>query len=212
MASESPTRPTGTAERTARAATREIGLRTLALGTVSGVGAALLGYLLTYALLASSAMSVLARHGPQYSIARDVLPQFSGSIPVWQAVGWLYYNAHWASVKFQQVGQQGGNFLNFLAYEGGALAWLWLLPAIILVGTGALFAYLTDLRTWNAGALAGATITVGYALALLVGIEGLAVEVSGVLISPELTLVALLGFPLVFGCLGGLLGSIGNRS
>lgn len=211
MPPESSTQAVDVTEHAGQATGRVIGVRTLALGAASGVLTALLGYLAIYAVLASRVMDILARHGPQYSIARDVLPQFSGSIPVWKAVGWLYYNAHWVGVKFQEVGQQGGNFLNFLAYEGGVYAWLWLLPAVLIVMAGALIASRSGAQSVRESALAGATVTVGYGLVLLAGMTVFAVEIGGVYVSPELTFVALLGFPVVFGALGGGVRGLRNR-
>jgi len=211
MAPDSSTQAVDVTGHAEQAMGQIIGFQTLVLATLSGVVTALLGYLAIYAMLASRAMEVLGRHGPQYSIARDVLPQFSGSIPVWKAVGWLYYNAHWAGVKFQEVGQQGGNFLNFLAYEGGVYAWLWLLPAALTVMAGALIASRAGGQSLRESALAGATVTVGYGLVLLAGTAVFAVEVGGVYVSPELTFVALLGFPAVFGALGGIVTGLRHR-
>jgi len=211
MAPEPSTQAVDSPEYAEPTTSRAIGTRTLVRGLVLGIVTALLGYLITYAVLGSRAMDLLARHGPQYSIARDILPQFSGSIPAWKAVGWLYYNAHWAGVKFQEVGQQGGNFLNFLAYEGGVYAWLWLLPAVLVTAAGALVASRASTRSLGKSALAGATLTVGYGLVLFAGTAVLAVEVGGVHVAPELTFLAFLGFPAVFGALGGGVRGLRNR-
>jgi|GEM_PF-681502 len=179
--------------------------RTLGVGSVVGVLLAAMSYAVTYAWMADRAVPILSRYADQYSIARAVLPEYAAAIPPWKAVAWLFYNAHRGGVRFSLVGpgQTGSNYVDYLGAAGGAVAWLWLVPATVLVIGGAAVAVRVGARTVRAGVLAGASVAVGYAGALFVVEPLLVVEVATWEIGTGATLSGVIGIPVVCGGVGG---------
>lgn len=188
-----------------------LSVRTALAGTVLGALAALLGYLVTYALLAGDALALIARYAPAYSIARRVFPAHLDAVPVWKAVAWHFYTAAGGGVRFEVLGQQGANTLHFVDYAGGLYAWLWLLPAMLLLVAGAGVALVGGVERPREGAVAGALVTVGYLLATVLASASLAVVVAGFRVGPETGVGMVFGYPIAFGALGGVAVAILGR-
>lgn len=177
--------------------------RSALAGTVLGAVAALLAYLATYAILAGDALALIARYAPAYSIARRVFPAHLDAVPVWKAVAWHFYTAAGGGVKFEVLGQQGANTLHFVDYAGGLYAWLWLVPALLVLVAGAAVALAGRAERPREGAVAGVLVTVGYLPATVLASGSLAVVVAGFRVGPETSVAMVLGYPIVFGALGG---------
>ncbi|MFB6073903.1 MAG: hypothetical protein ABEJ89_02695 [Haloarculaceae archaeon] len=191
----------------------QAGFVAAAVGTVAGILAPVVGYALTYSLLAPSARAVLRRHAPVYGIAQAVIPAHVDAVPTWKLVGWLFYNAHGGQVQFTVLGELGANALNFVADEGGAIGWLWLLPAALLVVAGAAVVLVAGVGGLRDGALAGAAIAPAYAVVVLAAAPEFAVTAAGYRMALPSSFVAVIVFPLCFGALGGaLVGALRRRS
>lgn len=69
--------------------------RPLVESAVAGVGAWLLGYALTYLLVATDIES---------SSLNQLVEFFEGESPVYELVGWVFYNAHLVDVSYSGLG------------------------------------------------------------------------------------------------------------
>ncbi|MBP1986686.1 transporter [Halolamina salifodinae] len=169
----------------------------LAQGAAAGVGAYLLGYLITYLATSGSVEERLA----SFNFIADL---FGGdTATVWQGVGWLFYNAHF--VRTRATGGFGGpRSQNFIAAsDGGAVVLLYLVPVILLLAAGLAVARLGSADDLADGAVGGATVVLGYLPLALLGRFLFDYDGS---VAPDLVTAVLLAglvYPLVFGALGG---------
>jgi hypothetical protein len=173
----------------------------LAQGAAAGLGAYLLGYLITYVWQGGSVEERLAG----FNFIADLFG--SEPIAVWQGVGWLFYNAHF--VRTRITGGLGGpRSENFIAAsDGGALALLYLVPVVLIFAAGLTVARLADADALADGAAAGVTVVLGYLPLALVGRFLFSYDGS---VAPDLVTALLLAglvYPLLFGALGGAAGS-----
>lgn len=122
--------------------------------------------------------------------------------------GWVFYNAHGIDIRVPTT--FSSETRNFLA-EGSARL-LFLYPPLVLLAVGAVAA--RTKRTLRSGALAGASLTAGYA-PLLIFVAGLLTYEANlglrtvtvqVVVDSSLYTTAL-AYPLVFGAIGGLLAA-----
>lgn len=179
---------------------------TLTKGAVAGVAAFVVGYLVTYAWLAPSVDDSLR--------GLNLLAQLLGidAIPTWKGVGWLFYGAHGVATRFPTAGG-GTELVNLVEQSGDRTAvLLYVLVPVLLLLAGAIIARLAAADAPDEGAVAGATVAVGYVVLAVVGTVGFAHAIgdTGASIAPDpLTgvLLAGVGYPLVFGAVGGALSS-----
>ncbi|GAB3418743.1 hypothetical protein GCM10027435_19240 [Haloparvum alkalitolerans] len=169
----------------------------LAAGAAAGAAAYLLGYLVTYVWQSGSVEERLQ--------GVNFLADLFGSdpIPVWKAVGWLFYNAHFVRTRFEG-GLGGPRSENFIAAaEGGSLALLYLVPVVLLVGAGLAVVALDGADEPADGALAGAAAVVGYLPLAVVG--AFLFSYDGSIAPDAVTAVLLAGvvYPLALGAVGG---------
>lgn len=170
-----------------------------------GVFAAAIGYLLTYVLIAS-----------------EVRTEFGDGVADWKAVAWYYYNAHMVDVEVSgAVGSFGGSSTVDLIAQSGSTsaALLYVLPPLVLVGAGALLAVQWDVADIGEAVVAGAPVTIGYAMVIGLGAivaetsaerSFFGIEASGSM-GPELVPAIVLGgilYPLVFATGGAVLAAI----
>lgn len=176
----------------------------LARGLGAGVGAYLLGYLVAYLALSGSVEERLEGFNFVASV-------FGGEpISAWQAVGWLFYNAHFVRTRAEGgFGTQSENFI--AASDGGAAVVLYLLPIVLLAGAGALLARVASADDPQDGATAGATVVAGYLPVAVLG--AFLFDYQGTIAPDLVTAVLLAGllYPLVFGAVGGALGSVAGE-
>lgn len=167
-----------------------------------GLIAAVLGYLLSYLLVAGE-----ARNAAFAEIAE------------WKVVAWYFYNGHFVDViGTSSIGDFGSaQSIDFIAQSSAAsTGLLYILPPLVLVGVGGLLAYRLDAGNVEAAVLAGTPVTIGYAIFMTGGAflarasteaSFVGVEVSGS-IAPQLLPAIVLGgllYPLVFATAGALL-------
>jgi hypothetical protein len=177
---------------------RGLGVRSLATGAVAGILSYLAGYLV-----------VFAWKGPDVETQLqdiNVVVSFLGGqeISKTQAVGWLFYNAHFVRTRLSG----GTNSVNFLTeVDGGEL--LYLLPVLLLVLAGLVVVLVSDIRDPVEGAVSGTLVAVGYFPLALIGAFFFRYDVGDSAIQPELvTAIGLAGllYPLLAGAVGGALG------
>lgn len=173
--------------------------RSIVRGAAAGVVAFVLGYLATYVLTE-------ARVRESLEGVNAILQFFGGEqIPAWQAVGWVFFNAHYVRTQLPGVG--GTRTHNFVT-SGDLSSLLFAVPIVILLATGFAIAWTRGPTNVRAGTLDGATITIGYAAAAIAGVFLFGVTRGDASISPDpITGVLLAGivYPLVLGALGGAL-------
>lgn len=174
-------------------------------GAVAGVGAYVLGYLVTYVWQSGAVRDRLR--------GINALVEFFGGdpIPAWTGVGWYFYNAHFVDVLIPSFG--GTRTENFIASaDDGSLTMLYVVPPLILLLAGFAVAAYSNAGDPTDGAVAGLAVVPAYALLALVGTflftygsgDGGSVRpdyVTGVLLAG-------LTYPIVFGAAGGAIGSL----
>jgi len=182
------------------ALTDRIDGRTAGIGAVAGVAAYLGGYLLTYLTQRGSIEERLAG----FNVILDLLG--GDPIPAWQAVGWLYYNAHGVATSAPSLG--GTQTINVVAEEG-SLAWLYLVPPLVLFLAGFATAARSGGSSPEESGAVGALVVAGYLPMAVLGIVVFGYGVGDGTIAPDaVTAVLLAGlvYPVALGALGGVLG------
>ncbi|WP_232701458.1 zinc ribbon domain-containing protein [Halobacterium wangiae] len=178
----------------------------LRLGFVAGVGAFAVGYLFTYVRKSGEALDAVGSLSSQLSSAPEP----------WQAVGWVFMAMHHVTIEI--TGSSGSRTMSE-TLTAGALEEQWMLavPVLALVAAGYWVATRTAQRPNVSGARAGATVVAGYLVcavavaflskwALTTTMFGESVSMS---IAPkfiESVIVAGVGYPIVLGAIGGVLG------
>jgi hypothetical protein len=150
----------------------------------------LLGYFVTVLLTARRALDAVGSG-----------PAPTGGLPGWKAVGGLFYNAHGVSVRFTDAGGTVG--VDFVGTGGGALASLYAVPPAVLLLGGGLTAFRARETSPTRAARTGASVVTGYAVALLAGSFPLGASLGPYSAAPALPVLPGVGYPLVFGAMGG---------
>ncbi|GAB3037711.1 hypothetical protein [Natronobiforma cellulositropha] len=180
----------------------------VAAGALAGAGAWIVGLLVS---------AVVTLSAVREDLRVIVIEEVTGSRIDWQAVGWLFYNAHNVDTEVPRISLLSSGYQNFLTGGEETLWYLFLLPPVALVAAGALVAVRArhESRSPADTALAGATVAVGYAPLCILGIVLFAVDVGSATIRPDPLMAVLLAgvaYPLVFGGLGGLaVGALSSR-
>lgn len=191
----------------------------LLLGMVAFLGT----YLVMYSLRAERLASAVAGLPLALSTSTPEIPQ---------VVGWLVYRAHFVPIEYSVTGAgSDSGELSFSSFPGagdlvGALepGLLLLVPLLMLFICGFYTAIECDVSTPKTGAVAGASVVVGYLLLVVVAVVALTWSLS--LAVFNLTVTASIGpgeaqavfiagvvYPLVGGGLGGAAaGSVANWS
>jgi len=182
--------------------------RTIGLGATTGVAAYVLGYLVTFVTQRGAVEERLEG----FNAVADLFGV--DPIPAWKAVGWLFYNAHFVDTELPGFGgTQTRNFVT--SADGGSIALLFLVPALLLLGAGVAAATLARAATAADGATVGALVTAGYLPLAIVGVVAFGYAVGEGTIAPDaITAVLLAGavYPAVLGGLGGALGAAVSQS
>jgi hypothetical protein len=170
-------------------------------GAATGVAAWVLGYLLTYVLVAPSIRD---------SALNRIVEAFGGEPATYEMVGWVFYNAHFVSTVFQDIPFLGGGSVSYVGGEDGFTVLLVLVPVALLVAAGLLLARTEGSTESTRGALVGATVLPTYLLLSLAGVFLFEVSVGSVTGGPDpVAGVFLAGvvYPALFATAGGVLGA-----
>lgn len=175
-------------------------------GAVAGAVAWILGYLVTYLVAIDRVQGNWQAEWLQF-VAEDASD--------WKIVGWLFYNAHNADIRFPSVGIFTVENQNFVAADDGSLWLLYLVPPLLLLVAGAVITASSEevLRSSTDAAIAGATVTVSYLVLAIVCLFAFGVTVGEGVIRPDVIPAVLLAgivYPLVFGATGGVIRWIGS--
>lgn len=173
--------------------------RTLACGSLAGVGAWLLGYLAVYVWQADAVSEALRGVG--------FVSQILGgeAIPAWKGVSWLFLNAHFVATQLPTIAG-GTQTTNFVTGEEGSTLLL-ALPPLLLVIAGLAVSY-GRRGPVSERAKVGATVAFGYlptsALVALLGTHSIG-DAEAAISADPVTAVLLAGvvYPVVFGAVGG---------
>ncbi|MFC6890545.1 transporter [Halorubrum trueperi] len=174
-------------------------------GAAAGVAAYLLGYLVTYLTQSGRIEEQLAG----FNVFADLFG--SDPIPAWQAVGWMFYNAHFVDTAIPSfVG--GTRSVNLISQaDGGSLSFLFVVPPVLLVVAGLAAGRLAGATEPADGALSGAFVLAGYLPLAVVGAFAFRYAVGDGAVAPDtVTAVLLAGgvYPAVFGAAGGAVSTL----
>ncbi len=187
--------------------TNRLETRSVAAGVAGGLGAYLLGYLTVYA----SQRGRIEERLEAFNFIADLFG--SDPIPAWQAVGWVFYNAHFVATEIPQP--FGGVRVENLIASADGLTYLYLLPPALLLLAGVAVGRFVAAGTPTDGAAAGATVAAGYLPAAIIGVVAFRYAVGDGTVTPDLVTAVLLAgvvYPLCFGAIGGAIaGVIGGR-
>jgi hypothetical protein len=171
----------------------------------AGAGAAawLLGYVLTYLLVATDLES---------SPLNRLIEVFGGESATYELVGWVFYNAHLVDVTYTGISVFTPP-RSFVGGEGGFTALLYFVPPALLLISGLAIGRYRGVTAPNDGAITGALVTPGYLVLSVAGVFLFTVSVGGASGAPDLVpavFVAGLVYPVVFGAIGGVLAAVTN--
>jgi len=178
-------------------------------GAVAGAAAYVFGYLSTYVTQQNQVDEQLAG----FNFLADLFG--SDPIPAWQAVGWLFYNAHFVDTEIPSL-VGSGRSLNLIAEaDGGSLALLYVVPPLVLLVAGLAAGRLAGASTPLDGATSGSLVLAGYLPLAVIGAFLFRYSVGDGSVAPDLITAVLLAgvvYPVVFAGAGGALsGLIANR-
>lgn len=169
------------------------------VGAVAGVVAWLLGYVVTYLIAATDL---------ENSALNRIIEGFEGQSATYELVGWVFYNAHFVDITYENVG-----FFqpppNFVGGEDGFTAALYLLPPALLIIAGLAISRYQGISDLSGGAVAGALVAPGYLVLSILGVFLFEVTVGDASGAPDLLpaiVVTGILYPVVFGAIGGAVG------
>lgn len=165
-------------------------------GAVAGVVAWLLGYVFTYLLTATDL---------ENSGLNRFIELFGGESATYELVGWVFFNAHFVDITYENVGIARPP-PSFIGGENGFTALLFLLPAALLFIAGLAVVRSQGITDRNDGAVAGALVVLGYLVLSIIGVFLFTVTVGDATGAPDLLpaiVVAGIFYPAVFGAAGG---------
>lgn len=175
--------------------------RPYVVSAVAGVGAWLLGYLLTYLLVATDI---------DQSALNRIIEAFDGDSATYELVGWVFYNAHLVDISYTGVSLFTPP-ANFVGSEDGFTVLLYLIPPALLLIAGLGIGRYQGVSDPQTGAITGALLVPGYLILSIVGVFLFSVSVGDVSGAPDLVpAIAIAGliYPVVFGAVGGAIAAI----
>lgn len=165
----------------------------LGIGAAAGALAWILGYLLTYAVIAGRIEAF------QGSFLGRIAELFGLEVPTWTVVGWVFYNAHFVNTA------AGGGTGSAIGGDGGFTPLLYVVPPLLLFAAGLAVGRASGAVDAANSALDGATVVVGYLPLSVVGVFLFEATVAGTAVGPSLAPGVLLAgvlYPAVFGAAG----------
>ncbi|MFO7926724.1 MAG: hypothetical protein ACQET5_07790 [Halobacteriota archaeon] len=167
---------------------------------VAGVAAWVLGYVLTYLLVATDIES---------SPLNQLIEFFEGESPVYELVGWVFYNAHLVDISYSGLGPFSPP-RSFIGGDGFT-PFLYVIPPALLIVAGLALGRYSGATEAKDGAIAGALVVPGYLVAAIVGTVLFTVDVGDASGAPDLIpaiLIAGFVYPVFFGAIGGVIASV----
>ena len=170
-------------------------------GAIAGLLSWIVGYVLTYLLVASDIRE---------SGLNQLAQAFGDGDATYELVGWVFFNSHLvdAVVEAPFVGSRTANFVGG---EDGFTLLLFAISPVLLVAAGLAVGRSQGVTRADAGAVAGALVVPGYLVLSIVGAVLFRVEAGGASGEPDLLPAILLAgvvYPLVFGAAGGVVAAV----
>ncbi|WP_327051592.1 hypothetical protein [Halomicrococcus gelatinilyticus] len=179
-----------------------------------GVGAYVLGYLLAVAVTGGRVDEVMRIEiAGEYADPAPLAQILGSQSPSWVVNGWLFYNAHFVPTSLPTADAVNGmahlTNRNLLSSLGGPLLALYLLPPLLLLGSGYLVVRSGSTFGANGVRNAGASVAVGYVPAFVLGafVFDASAATASVTATPAglSTIFFGFGYPVAFGAVGGML-------
>lgn len=171
-------------------------------GLLAGLGSFVGGYLITYLWRGRDVERSLQS-------IETILTLFQAEpIGTWRVVGWVWYSAHFVDTRVSATlgPVETTMHIDLLREGSGNLELLYLVPPVLLIGAGFFLVTYLRIEDITEGAKFGATITIGYFLAVAVGLVVFAYGDTGPDPVPAVVVAGVL-YPIVFGAAGGVLAS-----
>lgn len=168
-------------------------------GAVAGIGAWLLGYVLTYLLVATDIES---------SPLNRLIEAFGGESATYELVGWVFYNAHLVDITYTNLGllSPAPNFVG----GDGFTPFLYVVPPALLFVAGLAVGRSAGVSDPMDGAVAGVLVTPVYLVLAVVGAFVVTVSVGDASGGPDVVqalLIAGIVYPAVCSGLGGVVAA-----
>lgn len=177
----------------------------LITGFVTGALAWIVGYILTYLVVAPDVRD---------SGLNRLIEALDGEPATFELVGWVFFNAHFVETVFQGLPVLGSRTASYVGGENGFTVLLYLVPAGTLLIGGFLLGMANGDTDVSGGGLSGLMALPGYALAAAVTAIGVEVTTAGATAGPDFLaalILAGIAYPIVFAGLGGVLAAIASR-
>lgn len=175
--------------------------RQFAESAVAGLAAWIVGYVLTYFLVATDI---------ETSPLNRFIELVGGESATYELVGWIFYNAHFVDITYSGVSVFSPP-ASFIGGEDGFTALLYLIPPALLVIAGVALGRYRGVTTPKDGAIAGVLVTPGYLVLAVIGVFLFTVSVGDTSGAPDLLPAVVLAgvvYPAVFGALGGAVAAL----
>ena len=178
-------------------------VRSAGAGFAAGLAAFLIGYLVTFLWRGREIERSIEPLEALFSLFE------AEPIGAWRVVGWLYYGGHFVDTR---VTAEFGPFetavyLDLVREGAGTLETLYLVPPVLLLVAGAIVAAGLRAPDIPTGAMVGASVVVGYLVAILAGLVVFAYGGTRPDPVPAIVIAGLV-YPVVFGAVGGVLGRV----
>ena len=174
-------------------------------GPVAGIASFVIGYLLIYLWRARDIEQAIE---PMETVLAIFQAEPIGS---WRVVGWLFYSGHFIDIRISaRMGPvETTVYIDLISEGSGNLELLYLFPPILLLVSGFLIVSYLDIDRVVDGATLGASITVGYLIAIALGLLLFAYGDTRPDPVPALIIAGII-YPAVFGGLGGVVAAVVN--
>lgn len=173
----------------------------------AGACAYLVGYFATYVTEVFQPETLLQRviiHIPYGGGYVPLLELVNPKPPTWKAVGWFFHAAHHSKLVIPGLLSRDTLNIALVTRLGGPYQALYLIPPLVLVGTGYIVACYGETYGFRGEDYAGASIVFGYLPCAVAG--GLLYTVGHPVVGPELLSTFFIAggvYPILFGWLGG---------
>lgn len=162
-------------------------------GAIGGVGAYVLSYLLTFFLWSTTEFPA--------TVGGAIRGFVTDQVPDWVFSGWLLYNAHFVDIAVEVgIGRSRWNFIDFVDQSSTDILYI-VIPGVLLVA-GVALARAVGARDAPSGALAGASVIVGYLPLAIIGTFVFTANGNAPVLL-QATLLAGIVYPVVVGAVGG---------
>ena len=175
-------------------------------GSLAGVLTWILGYVLTYLLVAPDIRE---------SALNQFVEAFEGAPATYEMVGWVFYNAHFVDVVFRDIPFVGSRTGSFVGGQDGFTTLLYVVPPALLLAAGLALSRRQGATTPGQGAMAGLAVVPGYLVLSVAGVFLFEVAALGAKGAPDLLPAVVLAgvlYPLAFAGAGGALGGLFERA